>query len=72
MSSDNKKKFLLLNFVESKEEKQKFVAEKKLVNIGFPAARMSKSEETKEKIEHRKRQKSDPEFERLSRRTECK
>lgn len=55
-----------------KEGEATFVEEKKPVNIGFPPFRLGRSEETKQKIEHRRRQKSDTEFERLARRKECK
>lgn len=41
--------------------------EKKAVDIGFPAARLSRSEETKLRIEQQKKLKNNPEIEKLSR-----
>lgn len=59
-------------FSGEKERKQKFVEEKKLVDIGFPAHRISRAEETKLKAEHRRKIKSDPDIERRSRKLERK
>lgn len=54
------------------QKKAKFQGEKKLVDIGYPVARLSRAEETKLKTEHRQNLKNNPEIERLSRRLECK
>lgn len=64
----NRWKFLLVE----EQKKATFEAEKKLVDIGYPVARLSRTEETKLKTEHRQKLKNNPEIERLSRRLECK
>lgn len=53
------------------EKKKQFEAEKKAVDIGYPVARLSRSEETKLKTEHRLNLKNNPEIERLSRHLKC-
>lgn len=55
-----------------RKKKQKFVEETKAVDIGFPANRMPRSEESKLRSEHRRKIKSDPEIEKLSRKLQCK
>lgn len=54
------------------ERRKQFAVEKKPVDIGYPAARLSRSEETKLKTEHRKNLRNNPEIERLSRHLKCK
>lgn len=54
------------------EKQKKFEKEKKPVDIGFPAVRLSRSEETKLKLEHRQYLKNNSEIERLSRHLKCK
>lgn len=44
----------------------------KLVDIGFPALKVSRSETTKLKTEHFKQIRSDPNYERLARTEKCK
>lgn len=62
-----------IHSISVEEEKlKKFEEEKKTVDIGFPPARMSRSEETKLKLEHRQNLKKNSEFEKLSRYLKCK
>lgn len=67
---------LILNFsfhrTDEAERDAKFVEEKKLVDIGFPAARLSRQEETKLRIELQKQLKKNPEIEKLARHLKCK
>lgn len=42
------------------------------MDIGFPAARLSRSEETKMKMEYRAELKKNPQIEKLSRNQQCK
>lgn len=60
------------NILGENRKRQKFAEEKKSVDIGFPAHRMLKSEETKLKAEHRRQIKSNPEIEKQSRKLQCK
>lgn len=60
-----------LNILGEKKKRQRFVEEKKSVDIGFPAHRMLRSEETKLKAEHRQKIKLDPEIEKQSRKLQC-
>lgn len=61
-----------LNVLGEKKNKERFVEEKKLVDIGFPAHRMLRSEETRLKAEHRRKIKCNPEIEKKSRKLQCK
>lgn len=54
------------------DKKKQFEAEKKSVDIGFPAMRLSRSEETQMRIEYRSRLKNNPQLEKLSRNLQCK
>lgn len=49
------------------ERIREYEEEKKLVDIGFPAARLSRQEETKLRIEYQKQVKHNPEIEKLAR-----
>lgn len=49
-----------------------FEDEKKAVDIGFPSARVSRSEQTKLKYEYRQYLKENTEIEKLSRHLKCK
>lgn len=59
-------------FPDEAEKLKRFEDEKKAVDIGFPAARLSRAQETKLKMEHQKQLKNNPEIERLSRHLKCK
>lgn len=54
------------------EKRKQFEAEKKAVDIGFPAVRLSRAEETKLKSEHRQQLRKNTEIEKLSRHLKCK
>lgn len=62
----------LILFVAENEKVQQFVEEKKMVDIGFPAHRLSRAEETKLKMNYRQKIKENPNIERQSRKLECK
>lgn len=53
------------------DKRKRFQDEKKAVDIGFPAARMSRAEETKLRMEYRQQLKDQPEIEKLSRSLQC-
>lgn len=61
----------MIFFAVEEEKRKQFDAEKKAVDIGYPVARLSRSEETKLKTEHRQKLKNNPEIERLSRHLKC-
>lgn len=54
------------------KKRQLFEAEKKAIDIGFPAARLSRSEETKLRSEYRQYLKKNSEIEKNSRHLKCK
>lgn len=60
------------HFVDEEEKKKQFEEEKKAVDIGFPAARITRAEAANLKSEHRKMLQSNPEIEKLSRHLKCK
>lgn len=54
------------------QRKSKFVEEKKNVDIGFPAHRISRSQETDLRLAHHKHLKEHPELEVKSRKLQCR
>lgn len=60
------------HFLGEEDKRSMFEEEKKPVDIGFPAARLSRSAETKLKMEQRQHLKKNPEIEKLSRHLQCK
>lgn len=67
--------FIFLHSLKSLDEADKlktFESEKKPVDIGFPAMRLTRSEETKMKAEHRAKLKNNPQIEKLARNLQCK
>lgn len=54
------------------DHQKKFEEEKKLVDIGFPAARLTRQQETKLRMEFQKQIKNNPEIEKLARHLKCK
>lgn len=64
---------LLFDIVAGEENRRKeFETERKPVDIGFPAARLSRSEETKLRIQQQKQIKTNPEIEKLARHLKCR
>lgn len=59
-------------FLGEANRKKQFEVEKKLVDIGFPAARKSRTEETKLRMQLQKEIKENPEIEKLARHLKCK
>lgn len=53
------------------KKRKKFEEEKRPVEIGFPAVRLSRSEENKLRFELRSKLKENPEFERKARKLDC-
>lgn len=63
----------VLNFFAGEENKKKeFEDEKRPVDIGFPAARLNRSEETKLRLQYNNQIKNNPEIEKLARHLKCK
>lgn len=52
--------------------KKEFEDEKKPVDIGFPAARLSRTDETKLRIQHKSQLRTNAEIEKLARHLKCK
>lgn len=56
---------------EANREKE-FEEEKRAIDIGFPAARLSRTDETKLRMQYQNQIKNNPEIEKLARHLKCK
>lgn len=59
------------NSLDDNDKKKEFEEEKKPVDIGFPTNRLSRSVETKLRLEHREKLKKDSEMEKKARLLKC-
>lgn len=59
-------------FAGEANRKKEFEEEKRAIDIGFPAARLSRTDETKLRMQYQNQIKNNPEIEKLARHLKCK